>query len=246
MEIRTFLQDKTMRREFQMIVLTLLCMLCVNIAAAQNVRQKPVVKKQTTTTTTTKQTTSTPKKQNKSVSKNNSSPVRNVQLQDLFSKPFGFYDIDLQSKSTSFATIKATLTKKYKSAQNSRPADWLWICSSDNPSLKNIYYNGLFLYEFSLSSESYCHSWYSSCWRSIDYCFDIYKSKMNKSWSEYLDAIVNDFHQLDIPITYKKISGDKCHLAEGKLRVGNVEYKIEACSFSNGSYTFYIRQYLLE
>lgn len=40
-----------MRREFQMIVLVLLGILCVNIVTAQNVRQKPVVKKQATTTT---------------------------------------------------------------------------------------------------------------------------------------------------------------------------------------------------
>ena len=51
-----------MGRKFQTIILTFLCMLCVNIATAQDVRQKPVVKKQTTTTTK-KQTTSTAKKQ---------------------------------------------------------------------------------------------------------------------------------------------------------------------------------------
>ena len=51
-----------MRRKFQTIILTFLCMLCVNIVTAQNVRQKPVVKKQATTTTK-KQTTSTVKKQ---------------------------------------------------------------------------------------------------------------------------------------------------------------------------------------
>lgn len=59
-----------MRREFQMIVLVLLGILCVNIVTAQNVRQKPVVKKQATTTkkqsaatTSKKQPMSTAKKQ---------------------------------------------------------------------------------------------------------------------------------------------------------------------------------------
>lgn len=56
-----------MRRNIQIFILTLLCMLCVNIATAQDVRQKPVVKKQTTTTvkkqTRTKKQTATPKKQ---------------------------------------------------------------------------------------------------------------------------------------------------------------------------------------
>lgn len=63
-----------MRREFQMIVLVLLGILCVNIVTAQNVRQKPVVKKQATTTKKQSAAT-TSKKQPMSTAKKKSTPT---------------------------------------------------------------------------------------------------------------------------------------------------------------------------
>ena len=74
-------------------VLLILCALSTNTTFAQDVRQKPIIKKQTTTT----KQASTPKKQNKSVAKKPSSPVVNVQLKDLLTKPFGIVDIDIQN-----------------------------------------------------------------------------------------------------------------------------------------------------
>jgi len=66
-----------MRREFQMIVLVLLGILCVNIATAQDVRQKPVVKKQPAPATTTKKQSAatTSKKQPMSTAKKKSTPT---------------------------------------------------------------------------------------------------------------------------------------------------------------------------
>ena len=59
------------------LALLIVCALSFDVAFAQDVRQKPVVKKQTTTTS--KQTTSTPKKQNKGVAKKNTVSSTNKQ-----------------------------------------------------------------------------------------------------------------------------------------------------------------------
>ena len=201
------------------LALLIVCALSINTAFAQDVRQKPVVKKQTTTTS--KQTTSTPKKQNKGVAKKKTTPVRNVQLEDILTKPLGIVDIDIQNCNIPFSDIETELKQKYIAYdQQSITGAQDFFYDFNNPSFKNIHYNGIRLSSFKIRN----YDKESSCCRSITYKFEIYKDEMKQSLSKYLKAIENDFHKLGIPISIERGSDGKI---KTEIRVGNIEYEIE-------------------
>lgn len=200
------------------IALLIVCALNINTTFAQNVRQKPVIKKQTTTT----KQASTPKKQNKSVAKKPSSPVVNVQLKDLLTKPFGIVNIDMQNFDIPFGDIESRLKQKYViyDKQSITGKD-IYLYDFDNPSFKNIHYNGLPLSSFRILNNN--NEQNSSC-RLITYCFEIYKNQMKKSLSKYLESIINDFHELGIPINFETGNDGK---KEANIKVGNIKYEIK-------------------
>lgn len=249
------------------VALMIICALCMNTAFGQNVRTKPVVKKQTTTTkkttTTTKKTTVKKKTTKKktyyyddyydadsaayaayldSVEYANSATASDTpqlsesatMLGTLLLYPLGTIDINMLDKNNSYNTIAAAIKQKYTLSSTS-DTKHLWIYANENPGL-NFNYHGLPFYNFCIDSAQN-YSWH----RDLLYTFEISKGDMTRGLYDYLDLIVSDLHELGFPITYQK-KNDKYLKAEGSIKVGDLEIKIEINDYS--VYQYEIRVYL--
>ncbi len=104
-------------------------------------------------------------------------------LKTLFEKPFGTIDVDL--KSSSYEQVRNAVLKVYKFSYESSVFKRFQISYVDNPSLTDIMYQGLSLYNFTFED--------SNSYNSVEYSFSLDKSQDQKGYKYYLYNILQDF-----------------------------------------------------
>lgn len=220
----------------------IVCVCFFHIASAQDVRQKPVVSKPAKPATTPK--TTTVKKQTKSTPKKVSYPPRELSLQDFLCKPIGIMNMDLNDRTIPFSKFESAIKRKYYiDTSSSTPNVDLELHSFAHPSLEALRYHGLHLDDFRLYNSG------SFYFREIQYTFEIQFKDMTKPWTGYVEDIVNDFHQMGIPITFEETpNGEYSVAGEGKIEIGDVKYSISVQDFhtrgNSDSYLYRITVYL--
>lgn len=104
-------------------------------------------------------------------------------LKNLIEKPFGTIDVNMRK--ASYQQVRDAVAKVYKFAYDSSKYKSFQISYADNPTLTDIKYQGLSLYNFSFSDDG--------SFNDIDYSFNLDKSEAPNGYKSYLNNIVQDF-----------------------------------------------------
>lgn len=158
---------------------------------------------------------------------NNQGSKVNLVLKDMLVKPFGTVDVDFQT--ASYDAIKKKLGSLYKIESYSGTSTYTEVNKKDNPSCANMYYCDL--------PFSYFYVWKEWNYNSISYFFEIEKSKCADPYI-YMERIVKDYNDINIPITYKKKN-------EGENNTSSIAtaYYCKYKTYSPGDVTYMIYLY---
>ena len=104
-------------------------------------------------------------------------------LKNLLEKPFGTIDVNM--KTSSYQQVRNAVAKVYKLSYESSVYKSFDVSFVDNPSLNDITYQGLTLYNFSFSD--------NGSFNDICYSFSLDKSQASDGYKTYLNKVLQDY-----------------------------------------------------